>query len=268
MGAIGDTKGGIRRRKLFELLKTRGKLSIAEAAEALNCSIATARRDIELLERSGSAIRTPGGVRIEGGLGARELPFHEKSGLLFREKAAIAQKAASLVEEGDIVGLTGGSTTFMIARELKALQRRITVVTNAVNIAADLADSEEIQVVVTGGVMRSKSFELCGPLAEKTLEGLNLTKMFLGVDGFTLDRGFTTYSETEARVNQLLMERAQTTFAVFDHTKYGKVSLFPIAGTGEVDGIITNQSLPSNVEEALRGIGKPRWYTAEAEGEL
>jgi DeoR/GlpR family transcriptional regulator of sugar metabolism len=77
-----------------------------------------------------------------------------------------------------VIGLTGGTTTFLIAKAIK-FRKNITVVTNAVNIAMELSEGEDIQVVLTGGVMRKNSYELCGPLAEKTVEGLNIGKMFL-----------------------------------------------------------------------------------------
>ncbi|UUZ90053.1 DeoR/GlpR family DNA-binding transcription regulator [Paenibacillus sp. P25] len=170
----------------------------------------------------------------------REQSFTEKREQWSPEKEAIARKAASMVEEGDIVGLTGGTTTYLIAKELK-LHRGITVVTNAVNIAMELADSEGVQVVLTGGVVRKNSYELCGPLAEKIVESLNIGKMFMGIDGITAEQGVTTYSELEAHIARLMLQRSLQTYAVFDHTKVGKASLFGIAPLSAPRGCITDR---------------------------
>src|SRR5690606_28949824 len=152
------------------------------------------------------------------GMGAmRELPFSEKEGLSILEKEHIAQLASTLIIEGDIVGLSGGTTNFLWTKLLK-LRKGITVVTNAVNNAMELADSD-IQVVVTGGIMRHKSFELCGPLGEEMVAQLHIGKMFIGVDGISTAGGISSYSEQEAQTAKAMMKRAQGTYALFDHTK-------------------------------------------------
>jgi DeoR family transcriptional regulator of aga operon len=235
------SKGDKRRKNIMNLLKRQGKVTIQEIIEKFDCSEATARRDLDELKNTG-IIRSLGGAQLEGFSESREVPFQEKRQLLWLEKEAIAAKAAHLIQEGDVVGLTGGTTTFLIAKAIK-LRKNITVVTNAVNIAMELSEGDEIQVVLTGGVMRRNSFELCGPLAEKTVEGLNIGKMFLGVDGITVAHGITTFSESEAFIAKMLIERSSQTIAVFDHTKVGKASLFSIAQLSSLHACITNQML-------------------------
>jgi DeoR family transcriptional regulator of aga operon len=244
-----------RREEILALLRKQGRFSIQEIVDAFGVSEATARRDADSLAQLDGVIRTIGGVQLEGYSAAREASFHEKRQVLRAEKEAIAERAVTLVEEGDIVGLSGGTTTFLIARRLKAM-RNITVVTNAVNIAMELADGEGIQIVLTGGVMRSNSYELCGPLAEKTVEHLNITKMFLGIDGFTIEQGFTTYSELEAQIGRLMISRAARTIAVFDRSKLDRASLFTIVPLSAVHACITNAPLDDRYREALekRGI--------------
>lgn len=247
----GLSKGEIRRNNIIKLLKNQGKATVQEIVERYQCSEATARRDLDLLEKQGEIIRSLGGAQLSISNPIIEASFVDKQRLLWAEKEAIAQKAASLVEEGDIVGLTGGTTTFLIARHLKSFQR-ITVVTNAVNIAMELSDSEGVQVVLSGGVMRQKSFELCGPLAEKVLNSTHIGKMFMGIDGVTIEQGMTTFSEQEAVIGELMLKRATKTFAVFDHTKVGKASLFSIAPLTSLAGCITNQELPEHISVFLK----------------
>ncbi|XID93552.1 DeoR/GlpR family DNA-binding transcription regulator [Paenibacillaceae bacterium WGS1546] len=237
-----------RQEQVLAYLERYGSITLPEMTKQFACSEATARRDLDDLEKAGKIIRTMGGGAKYAGAGAiREIPFREKQHALYREKEAIAARAASLVEEGDVVGLTGGTTTFLIAKELKK-RRNITVVTNAVNIAMELADSEELQVVLTGGVLRGRSFELCGPLAEQTVKAVNIQVMFMGVDGVTA-QGVSTYSELEANIANMLMHRSKRTIAVFDHSKIGKASLFHVATLDELHACITDR-LPESEEEA------------------
>jgi len=241
------SKGELRRDKILELLKLRGKLSVQDIVEATGSSEATARRDLDVLEKTGSIIRTIGGAMQA----TQEVPFAAKQSALLQEKERIAETAASLVREGDVICLTGGTTTYLIARALKQ-HRGITIVTNAVNIAAELADAEDVQVVVTGGVMRSKSYELIGPLAESVIGKLNISKMFLGVDGVSAEHGFTMHSELEARIAQLLIERSSEVYAVFDHSKLLRSALFTIIPLDRATGIITDRQPDAPFEQACR----------------
>jgi DeoR/GlpR family transcriptional regulator of sugar metabolism len=236
-----------RRQSILALLKQKGRVSVQDIVSQLNCSEATARRDLDALSQTEPVIRTIGGAVYDALLTPREASFEEKTAILWAEKERIAAKAASLVAEGDIIGLTGGTTTFLIARQLKA-RKGITVVTNALNIAMELADNEDLQVVVVGGVLRHKSYELSGPLAEKVIESINIGTMFLGIDGISLEKGLTTHSESEAQTAKLLMKRAERTVAVFDRSKVGRVSLFTIAPVREASACITDAPL----DEALR----------------
>ncbi|MDQ1912776.1 DeoR/GlpR family DNA-binding transcription regulator [Paenibacillus sp. GD4] len=247
------SKSAERRAQALELIKKLGKISIHQLSEAIGCSEATARRDLDHLEKSGQIIRTIGGAIYEESLvqTTSEIPFADKRYYRQEEKEHIAEEAAALVKEGDVVCLTGGSTTFLIAKALKN-RSNITIVTNAVNIAYELAEAEGVQVVVIGGVMRANSYELIGPLAENVIEKINISKMFLGVDGVSLERGFTTHSEYEARIAQLLIERSNQVYAVFDHTKLKKVALFTIIPLERATGVIMNPSPETWFEEACR----------------
>ncbi|GIQ63989.1 GntR family transcriptional regulator [Paenibacillus cisolokensis] len=247
-----------RRQLLLKALSERGAMTIPEMMELAGCSKATIVRDLDLLAGRGLIIRTINGAQPQSSPGpsGQELSFQEKKHLQSAEKMAIARRAVSLVEEGDVVGLTGGTTTFLIAWLLRS-RVNITVVTNAVNIAASLAESEGVQVVVTGGVMRGKSYELCGPLALKTLEELHIGKMFLGVDGVSLENGLTTHSEFEAQTNRLFIAHAQQTYAVFDHTKWERTSLFPIAPLSSANALITDKPPSAAMLDRLRAENIP-----------
>src|SRR5213079_353849 len=141
------------------------------------------------------------------------------------------QAAATLVTDGMSLGLTGGTTCTEVARELVD-RERLTVVTNALNIASELAVRPNLKLVVTGGTARPESYELVGPLAEASLAGLNLDVVFVGADGVSLEAGLTTHHEVEAHTNRALIERARSVVVVADSSKIGLVAFARICEVG------------------------------------
>ncbi|SFE50594.1 transcriptional regulator, DeoR family [Paenibacillus algorifonticola] len=247
---VPSSKGQRRREAILQLLKQQGRVTISEIVEQFDCSEATARRDLEQMEASYPIIRTIGGAMYDGLSVVRDMGFSEKQDISYLEKERIAAKAVSLIQEGDVIGLSGGTTNYLIAKQLK-LRSGITVVTNAVNIAMELAGSP-IQVVVTGGIMRHNSFELCGPLGEGMVDHLNIGKMFIGVDGVSAGGGITTYSEQEAQIAKALIRRSVETYAVFDQTKVGKMSLFSISPLAALQAFITDQPIEGELKLAAQ----------------
>ncbi len=252
MSEAQGSKGQRRRDQLMLLLKQQGKISIPEIVERFGCSEATARRDLETMEKTEPIIRTLGGALYRGMHAVHDLAFAEKTEISYLEKERIAAKAASLIQEGDVVGLSGGTTNYLLAKLLK-VRRGITVVTNAINIAMELAGSD-IQVVVTGGIMRHNSFELCGPLGEGMVAQLHIGKMFIGADGMTAESGITVYSEQEAQIAKALLRRSRWTYVLFDHTKLGHTSLFSVATPDQLHGLITDRPLPEELSAALGAV--------------
>jgi DeoR family transcriptional regulator, aga operon transcriptional repressor len=223
--------------KILERLSRDGSVSVAEIAASLDVSAATVRRDLRLLESQRLLGRTHGGAVPQGVL--YELPLRYKTGKQTQEKLRIAKEASQRVHDGWAIGLTGGTTTTEVARALVDRQE-LTIVTNALNIASELAVRPNLKLVVTGGVARSQSYELVGPIAEASLEGLNLDMMFLAVDGISPRAGLTTHHEIEAHTNRALVGRANQVTVVADSSKIGKVAFARICEMAAVDELITD----------------------------
>jgi DeoR family transcriptional regulator of aga operon len=242
---------------ILEELSRNGSVSVASLADRLDVSLATVRRDLQLLEEQRLVSRVHGGAVARGVL--YELPLRYKAARHQDEKRRIAEAAARLVADGATVGLTGGTTTTEVARML-AERAGLTVVTNALNIASELAVRANLKLLVPGGVARPESYELVGPIAEATLAGLNLDLVFLGVDGIDADSGCTTHHEVEAFTNQVLMRRAQRVVVVADGSKLGHVAFARICAIDEIDGLITDAE--ADPDEAARleaaGVGIDR----------
>jgi DeoR family transcriptional regulator, aga operon transcriptional repressor len=231
-------------------LASHGSVSVRELTATLDASPATIRRDLQLLEEQKLLSRSHGGAVGNGVL--YELPMRYRGGRRAEEKGRIADAAVERIGDAQTVGLTGGTTTTEMARRLR--EHTLTVVTNAVNIASELVISETIRLVVTGGVARSQSYELIGPLAERTLEGLNVDVMFLGVDGAAAG-GLTTHDEIEAQTNRKMVERAARVVVVCDSSKVGRSALSSICTLREIDELITDVEAPAEELEALRAAG-------------
>jgi len=196
--------------------------------------------------------RTHGGAVAQGVL--YELPLRYKSARHQEEKKRIAAEAASRVADGVAIGLTGGTTTTEVARVVIDRQR-LTVVTNALNIASELAIRPNLKLVVTGGYARPESYELVGPLAEQALAGLNLDVVFLGVDGISSTAGITTHHEVEAHTNLALIERARHVVVVTDSSKIGLVAFAQICPIDRVHEVITDAGADRGLLADLREAG-------------
>jgi DeoR family transcriptional regulator, aga operon transcriptional repressor len=223
--------------RILERLSTDGAVSVAEIAASLDVSAATIRRDLRLLESQRLLGRTHGGAVPQGVL--YELPLRYKSTRQPQEKLRIAREAAIRVLDGWAVGFTGGTTTTEVARALVD-REELTIVTNALNIASELAVRPNLKLVVTGGVARSQSYELVGPIAEAGLAGLNLDMVFLAVDGISPRAGLTTHHEIEAHTNRALLDRADQVTVVADSSKIGKIAFARICELADVDELITD----------------------------
>lgn len=242
-----------RQRAILELLRRDGRVLVVDLARQFHTSQVTIRKDLEILHVKGQIHRTHGGA-LPTRDGALEDPtLREKEKLHRKEKLQIAAAAARMVAEGQVVVLDSGTTTTGIARALRNFQN-LTIITNAVNIAAELSGSA-VEVILTGGNLRKNSFSLVGPIAEETLHRLHADILFLGVDGFDVQYGLSTPNLLEAKVNRAMIEISKTTVAVCDSSKFGKRSLSLIAPPTSLQHVITDSGIPKSDLSALKKSG-------------
>ena len=251
-------KRAARLNAILDLLAADGEVNVDELVERFGASAATTRRDLDSLAEQRLLTRTHGGAVAHDV--AYELPIRYKSHQRTQQKESIAQAAAALVAPGMVVGLSGGTTTTAIAAALAARSDLsagpgITVVTNAVNIAAQLATRPDIKVVVTGGVIHSRSYELVGPFVEQLLRGVRLDMAFIGVNGMDAEAGATTQDEREAAVNRMMAERARRAVVVTDSSKLGTVAFAAVGGAELFPVLLTDDGATAPALAALRAAG-------------
>jgi len=242
-----------RRRAILEMLNRDGRVFVRDLSHQFETSPVTIRKDLEVLHEQNHLHRTHGGA-LPCREGALEDPsLREKEQLHRKEKLHIAAAAARMVNEGQVVILDSGTTTSAIARALRVF-KNLTIVTNAVNIAAELAGTP-IEVILTGGTLRKNSFSLVGPIAEETLRRLNADILFLGVDGFDVHYGLSTPNLPESKVNRVMAEVAKRTVVVCDSSKFGRRSLSMIVPTSAVQQVITDRGISKSDLRALKKAG-------------
>ncbi|MBW4039743.1 MAG: DeoR/GlpR transcriptional regulator [Acidobacteria bacterium] len=243
---------GERRQYIVALAQKQGRVLVEELSQSLGISQITIRKDLDYLQSRGALQRTHGGALLPGPGALSDPSLQEKEGLHSQEKQRISAAAVDLVKEGQCVLLDSGTTTTAIARALKKFSH-LTIITNAVNIAAELSGTD-FEVLLTGGALRKNSFSLVGPLAEDMLHEIHADVLFLGVDGFDLEVGLTTPNVMESRVNRAMVKAATTVVAVCDSTKFNRRSLSKIVDASAIHHVITDSNLSTEVVEALRGI--------------
>jgi DeoR/GlpR family transcriptional regulator of sugar metabolism len=241
-----------RQERILEQVRRSGGARVSELVGVLGVSEMTVRRDIATLAGRGLVARVHGGATALTGRSTDEPGFAAKSDIALEEKAAIAEVAAALVEPGDSVALSAGTTTYAVARALLAVPD-LTVVTNSLPVAQLLHESSrsDLTVVLTGGV-RTPSDALVGPVAVGALRGLHVDWLFLGVHGFDERAGLTTPNLVEGETDEALVASARRVVVVADSSKWRVVGLSSIARLEQVDVLVVDAGLPA---EARRSLG-------------
>lgn len=242
-----------RQEHILEEVHERGGVRVSTLVDTLGVSDMTVRRDIEALASRGLVARVHGGATAVSARSTDEPGFTVKSALATAEKAAIAREAAALVEPGAAVALSAGTTTFAVARELRAIPD-LTVVTNSVPVAQLLHETSrrDLTVVLTGGV-RTPSDALVGPVAVAALRGLHVDWLFLGVHGYDDRVGLTTPNLVEGETDRALVSSARRLVVVADHSKWGVVGLSTIATLDDVDVLVTDDGLDADSRQIVAG---------------
>lgn len=243
-----------RRRRIRTLVESQSQGSVADIARLFHVSEVTIRSDLAALADTGALVRIHGGALPSGE--SDELPINVKQTHHHAEKVRIAAAAAGLIQDGETVILDSGTTTAEIARQIRGLPlRAINVITNAINIAALLANAHHVNLIIPGGVLRRKSWSLSGPQAERALADLQADRLFLGVDSLDPEIGVMTPHVLEAKLNALMIRIARQTVAVTDSSKLLRRSLSVIAPLEQVQMLITDRAAPTDAVEAIRARG-------------
>lgn len=207
---------------ITETVNNRSSVTIAELSKILDVSPSTVKRDLNILAEAGKITKVRGGaIALGESFSAVEKNVEEKSAMFTAEKAAIAEYAASLVENGDFVFIDAGTTTEKMIDHLP--QKDVSFVTNGFIHAKKLAQ-RGFRVYITGGEIKAATEAIVGAECVLTLRNYNFTKCFMGTNGISITAGFTTPDVNEARVKSAAIESSRKAYILADHSKFDDIS--------------------------------------------
>lgn len=243
-----------RQSRLKELLAQRGMANLDSLSAELQVSQSTIRRDLEMLEQAGIVQRTHGGVVWIGEKPADTRPyaFGQRMGYQIELKRRIAKAAARLVNPGETILIDGGTTTFYLAQEL--IGRPLQLVTNSLPIADLFLNDDNVELLLTGGLMYPRYGVLLGPLAESALGSIHTKTLFLSVAGV---HGTSLYNQNVLLVQaeKKMMEQAQQVVLLIDSGKFGQQALSKLCDLSTIDTVVTDTGLPQDERDKITAAG-------------
>ncbi len=242
-----------RRAKIIEELQENGKVHVSGLSKKCGVSEVTIRNDLIHLEQKGMLIRTRGGALRQESVSS-DFALSEKRRRNFREKQLIGKRAAELVHDGETIIFDSGTTTMEVARNISGISD-LTILTNALNIAAILTGNPSCRVIMLGGLLRVKSLSLVGTQAEENLRNYSCDKLYLGVDGIESGYGMTTPNIEEAHLNRIMIDVVNEVILVTDSSKFQRRSFAFISSIEKVQTIVTDKGIPEEEHKILTDMG-------------
>jgi DeoR/GlpR family transcriptional regulator of sugar metabolism len=245
-----------RQQEIARIVEANGRARVTDLAGRFGVSAVTIRKDLLVLEGERRVIRTHGGA-IPPGDRRPELAFQIRERLRREEKSRMGAAAAARVADGESIVLDASTSALYVARHLKdrGAWHGLTVVTNSIRIASELAGHPGITVLMLGGRVRWEALSVVGPLGDGVFRRVNVQKAFLGAAGFTIEAGLSDAMEEEAQIKRSMVAAAREVYAVVDHTKWGRVASATFCRTDRLTGVFTDSEAPADMLVALREAG-------------
>lgn len=224
---------------------SKGTVTIDELCSTFNVSKNTIRRDINSIVEKGEFEKVYGGVTVaEPGL----IPYEERNTSNSIGKVSISECAAQFIEDDDIVFIDSGTTTRHIVKFIPST-RRLTIVTNNLDVINGAAPLSNIKIILIGNIYRRKTNSFIGMDAFGAFEQFNIDKAFMSATGISLARGLTNSDYPEFPIKQKAVEKANTLYALVDSSKFDKYTLMTYAPFERINVLITDHQLESKYDE-------------------
>jgi DeoR/GlpR family transcriptional regulator of sugar metabolism len=243
-----------RQQQIVRLLGRQQRLSVTEICEQFSISEATARRDLESLADQGKLQRVHGGaILVEQA--PPELPILQRESEQAGEKQRIGQAAAALVQDGETVFLSSGTTVLEAARALRG-RHSLTVITNSLAVVNALAGAEGVAVICLGGMLRNSELSFIGHITEQALAELRADKVLIGTRAISLEHGLTHDYLPETVTDRAILKSAREIIVLADHTKFGRAATVLLAPLESIHTIVTDEQTSDEFISAVeeRGI--------------
>lgn len=239
--------------RILAILKEKKRVKVQYLSEMLDTSTVTIRKDLKILEANKLLFRVHGGASLEQPF-VNDKHINEKEFISSKEKDAIGREAAKIIAEDQFIIIASGTTVLALARHINPLNK-ITIVTSALNVATELLNKPNVEILQLGGYIRQTSYSVIGHYSELILKEIACSKLFLSVDGIDLEYGLSTSNGLEAHLNQQMIEASKEVVVLVDSSKFGKKSFGRITGLEHVDHIITDKNIPEDTYKKLVDMG-------------
>ncbi len=254
--AVKEAMMNERMNKVRDYIQSRGEVSVSELQSLYEgYSSMTIWRDLKQLEEQGCIRRVHGGViSVQSASFQVEGVYSKRARENTREKIAIAKAAVSLIQPGHSVYLDAGSTLMAVANHMGS--ERYTIVTSGANIAIELSQRHTCDVLLTGGQISENTLSCSGAQAEQFISTINIDLALMAPSGFSLQNGFTSGAQNESLLKRAVMKKAAKVVMLMDSSKIGRSLPFTFATLSDIDMLITESPLPSDVavEAAACGV--------------
>ncbi|MBC8447445.1 MAG: DeoR/GlpR transcriptional regulator [Chloroflexi bacterium] len=235
-----------RQQEILTLLQQQKRVSVTDLSHHFGVSTVTIRADLSELERRGLLTRTHGGAMPPAPIIEPEPAFAQRRLSHREEKQRIGAAAAALVHDGEAIALDASTSALAVAEQIKD-RRELTVVTNGLMIAIELADAPGISVMMPGGLLRSEAFSLVSGMGNDCLAQLNISKGFFGARGLTIDEGLTDVDNFEVEMKRALVAACKEVIAVVDSSKWGHLAVASFASLEQLDHAIADVAAPADM---------------------
>jgi len=243
-----------RRERIVSMLKDNGSVQVPTLSEIFGVSTVTIRKDLKFLDKQGIAARSYGGAilsEITMPMPEHHIKYKQQN---ITEKISIGHTAATLINSGESIILDSGTTTLHIAANLKE-KKDITVVTNSLHAMNELSLYPGFNLLMLGGTLCAKNMSFYGAPAEYFLNNLHVDKLFLGINGFNIQRGITAHCETEAMLNRTMCKAANEIIVLADSSKLNKVCLHQVLETSKISKLITDNKIMPDIHRDIESYG-------------
>jgi len=242
-----------RQQRLLRYIEQQQRITVNEIVEQFDVSLATARRDLEVLADQGKVQRVHGGA-IAIRQAPPEPPILQRTAEQTPEKVRIGQAAADLIRDGETVFLSSGTTVLEVAHQLHG-KRNLTVITNSVLVVNELANTNDITVISLGGILRHSEMSLIGHITELALSELHADKVILGIRAIDPGNGLTSGYVPETMTDRAILKIGREVIVVADHTKCGASATAFVAPITAVHRLITDTGTSQDFVTTLQAQG-------------
>jgi DeoR family transcriptional regulator of aga operon/DeoR family fructose operon transcriptional repressor len=255
-GSSQDVFARERQDQIARIVGEDGRSRVADLAKQFNVSTVTIRKDLVVLESERRLVRTHGGA-IAIDRSRPELSFEIRERLQAEEKSRIGTAAAALVRDGESIVLDASTTALSVARQLRARGgwSQLTVVTNGLRVAGELAGHPGLTVLMLGGRVRWEALSVVGQLGDGLFRRINVQKAFVGAAGFTIESGLSDATDEEAQIKRSMVAAAREVIAIVDHTKWEHAAFATFCATEKVTIVLTDEAAPDGMVAGLRTRG-------------